>query len=143
MTQASPIPIVNSYPPNYRLITEYLTPDRNTVFCYGSVIYNPFKIDIPLDVIYHEGIHILQQREFASPDYWWNYYLMDRDFRLKAEIEAYTKQWLFVKTHVPKATKESLEDLARSLSSSVYNFKITEHEAKTLIRHYAKTASLH
>jgi len=127
----------NEFPPNYQFITDYLPlTGHKPVFCYGGTIFNPHNIDIPEDLEWHEMVHSRQQG--TKPDVWWIRYCTDVEFRLEQELEAYARQWLFVKKHIPKATKESLQDFACVLSSSLYNLGINRFEAETLIRLKAK-----
>lgn len=132
--------IKNSFPPNIDQIRlAGLRPDRGAVFAYGDIIYNPSGGEIPADIIFHENVHAEQQANYTSPDVWWAYYLGDREFRKKQEVEAYYKQWQFVKKHVPKIGDEMVDNYADILSSPMYNLDITKYQALTLIRKYVKS----
>lgn len=127
--------IVNEYPPNYQLIkTWFDLKDYTPVFAYGSVIYNPHKLEIPEDLIFHESIHSTQQKAYSSPEFWWMKYCIDSHFRKEQEVEAYAGQLNFIRKHIPKAYEEALDDFASILSSSMYNLDISFHQARTAIR---------
>jgi len=123
-------------PPNYELIKLALPITPDTIFCHGDTIYNPSGKPIPEDILFHESVHKEQQGE--QVDLWWNRYLMDKDFRYQEELEAYAKQYNFIRQHFSaKASKEALYELAKNLSS-LYNINITLQEAESAIRHKAK-----
>lgn len=126
------------FPPNYKEITRFLKPEKETFYCYGDVIYNPSGVEIPPDIEYHEGIHAKQQKSFLSPALWWTKYLIDQDFRLDQELEAFTKQWMFIYKHIPKVKKESLEVISNILASPMYSIGKDRHQIETLIRLKAK-----
>ena len=129
--------IVKDYPPNYReILASGLKPPDNAVFCYGNKIYNPSGKEIPADTIYHESIHFEQQGK--SPDLWWIKYCYDQEFRQEMEIDAYARQWNYIKLHIPKASQDALDDFSDSLASPMYGLLISNHQAKTLIRLKAK-----
>lgn len=128
--------IVYERPPNYDTILAVLKPQGTTFFCYGDTIYSPSGTDVPEDVIFHESIHSKQQG--TNPEQWWREYLLNKDFRLEQELEAYAAQLNFVEKYLgKKAAKECLFDIAQSLSIS-YNFNMTHPEAESKIRNKAK-----
>ena len=130
--------VVKGYPPNYSTILQYLTPSPDAVFAYADTIYNPTDKDIPEDVYIHEEVHGNQMKDW-QPDAWWLNYLMDKKFRFKMEVEAFSSQYQWVKNRVPnKVAKLCLHDLACNLSAVWYNLNITYSQAQTLIRKNAK-----
>jgi len=132
------VEIIKQNPPNIKEIKKYLNPPLDTVYCFGNIIYNPSGKEIPAEIEYHEQIHAKQQKLFMSPELWWTKYLTDQEFRLDQEIEAYTRQWMFIYKHIPQAKKDALEDISDNLSSPMYNIGKTKHEVATLIRLKAK-----
>lgn len=127
--------IVDGFPPNISTIRQYITPPPDAVFAYGDIIYNPSGKDIPEDVLVHEQVHEKQMKNWL-PDTWWLKYLLDKDFRKQAEVEAYSVQYRFVKERVPaKVAKLCLHDLASNLQK-LYDLDITYWEASTLIRKF-------
>ena|SRR3990167_6860710 len=128
--------IIKAYPPNISQIREYLTPPPQAVFAFGETIYNPSGDEIRADTKYHETIHFRQMKEYPSSEIWWTKYLIDKDFRLKMEIEAYGEQVAFVKRHATnKEVKELLDEIGEALAMH-YNLGITKHQALTLVRLY-------
>ncbi len=135
----STIEVKNEFPPNYDTITSFFPVDKQTVYAFGSCIYNPHKLKIPLDIEIHEAVHIERQKQFQSPFQWWNEYCINKEFRLLEEIEAYGKQYYFLKRHLPsKGHEEALREMSNQLSSPLYKLDITNYQAQTFIRHKAK-----
>ena len=150
--------VIQDFPPNYQDIVAVLgdVSKSNPVFCYGDIIYNPFKREITPDVEYHESIHARQQAQFTTPDMWYMRYLTDRDFRFVQEIEAYGEQFKFGKERVKsvqadlvqkgqrlsggasKITDAFLDSLATELSGEAYGTLCSFGEARSKIRNYAK-----
>src|SRR3990167_1400891 len=128
--------IIPDFPPNIRQIREHLTPPPQAVFAFNEVIYNPSGNEIRADILYHETIHFRQMKEYPSSEIWWTKYLIDKDFRLKMEVEAYSEQVAFVKRHATnRVIKELLDEIGEALSRD-YNLGLTKHQALTLVRLY-------
>jgi len=128
--------IIPDFPPNIRQIREHLTPPPQAVFAFNEIIYNPSGNEIRADIKYHENVHFRQMKEYSSSEIWWSKYLIDKDFRLKMEVEAYFEQVQFVKRHATnKVVKELLDEIAEALAMH-YNLGITKHQALTLVRLY-------
>jgi len=127
--------ILEQFPPNINEIRQYLDVDKHKpFFCYGNTLYNPFKQIIPEDILFHESIHAKQQTNYFSPDFWWQKYLMDREFRKEVELEAFARQYLWLKQYVPeKAYREALEDFSVILSSDLYDLNLNKYQARTLL----------
>ncbi len=115
---------------------------EHMVFTYGDTVYN-VKLDIdgkaiPLDphLEVHERIHIAQQaREGVTPESWWKSYLASPEFRLKEEVEAYAKQYEFVKSFAPSdQAKSFLFQLAVALRESYGFTELTHGQAEAKIR---------
>lgn len=128
--------IIYDWPPNILEIRQYLNPPSWAVFPYGDKVYIPNGQEPYEDILYHEEVHMEQQKEFANPDMWWSKYLIDKDFRLECEREAYGKQYLWLKERISaKDLKLALEEMAEALSKW-YSLNITKSQAETLIRRY-------
>lgn len=128
--------IVDGYPPNIDEIRSFITPTETAVYTYGDTIYNPNGGKVYEDVIEHEKVHIKQQSEYTSPSIWWTKYLIDKDFRLEQEIEAYNKQYLFLKNIIRnKELKEALQEMSHALSHD-YALDITYNQAESRIKRY-------
>lgn len=151
------MPIVVDFPPNFSLIKDALPlASKLYTYSYAGKIYNPSGNEVMLDRQYHELVHWEQQQEFGDADKWWYEYLINADFRLKMEIEAYGKQYAFAKERIENAVasaseegkrlaagKNNLlkfikEDMARALSGEEYGSLISYGQAETLIHRYGK-----
>ncbi len=125
--------IKQGFPPNIDKIT--FPYDTNTVFTYGNDLYiqdHAEKQVLP-HLLVHEGVHAAQQGEDIEG--WWNTYIVDTQFRLKQEIEAYRAQYIFLKAHsASKSHKKILFALAADLSSPLYGSLLTHLEAECKIR---------
>lgn len=122
--------IVNEFPPVYERICEVIgKPPVNALYAYGDTIYNPSGAIIPEDVIAHEEIHEMQQG--GDPVDWWNKYLLDADFRLDQELEAYRHQYMFIKNQTKdrEIRNRYLVHFARTLSGTMYGSLMTYDEA--------------
>lgn len=132
--------IIQGFPPNFSLIERYFgnVSEHNPVFSYGGCIYNPYKVDITPDIVFHENIHCNQQGNDSES--WWIKYLTDSPFRLEQEIEAYGAQYAFIiSTSIPTKFKDWVKDkIAAALSGPLYGNLISYGEAESKIRNYAK-----
>lgn len=129
--------IVRGLPPNYEEVKRVFPTDSNTFYTYGDTIYT-LQEEIPEDIVEHEKVHAKQQSD--NPDWWWKRYLIDPTFRKDQEAEAYGVQLRWVRERTTdKVAKECLFDLARSLSSPLYQLSISYTEAENLIRRKSKT----
>ena len=131
---------IKGYPPNIEEIKQAgFKVDENSLFCWGEVTYIPSGKEIPIDIEYHEEIHAKQIAQFGSPELWWRKYILDTDFRLAIELEAYSEQYGFIrKTLSAKEAKMGLTELSENLSSPQYNLGLTISQAETLIRKYGQ-----
>lgn len=131
--------ISTDYPPNYRDILEALGEQEGAVFCYGDTIYNPFHVNILPDIEVHETVHMRQQGE--NVPVWYHRYLTEPAFRLEQELEAYGKQYAFVKKHVPGPLRKwRLNQMCLALSGREYGYLLSYHQAEKLIKQYGATA---
>ena len=123
------------FPPNFPQIKQTLGYYEGNIYPFGDIIYNPKGDEIPPDVIFHEEVHKGQQSIYSSPLMWWTKYLLDKQFRQEQEVEACSKQYLFVKNTLgSKVAKECLDECAENLSHKRYKLNLTFHQAHTLIR---------
>lgn len=131
------VKVINDFPPNISLIRTYLNPPPGTIFCYGDTIYNPTENKITEDLLAHEEVHTKQQGD--SPEAWWQRYLIDPEFRLSQEVEAYAAQYNFVRKRAPnEIAKIALDEFSTTLAGPMYGLIINKHQAESLIRHKAK-----
>ena len=124
------IKIINENPPFLlKLITAGMNPQRDTIFPYNPVIYNPSGLDIPADIMIHEAVHIKQQGK--NPQAWWDRYILDKGFRLQQELEANQEQYKFI-CKIKKDRNErarALVAIARNMAGAVYGNMITTNKA--------------
>lgn len=99
--------------------------DKGVIITYGDTVY--CKYPLSDDLIVHEQTHIKQQLDYGV-EKWWDRYLIDKDFRLSQELEAYKNQANFL-----KGNKERIEKILKDISSSMYGNMITYEEARQLI----------
>lgn len=127
--------VVFENPPNIGRIRQFLNPPKGVVYAYNPSIYNPDSIDMWPDLEEHEKVHFKQQGN--DPDFWWERYLQDPQFRLEQEVEAYAHQLNYFKEKGAnnKELKDLLFEFAKALTS-MYNLDITYQEAENKIRRY-------
>lgn len=117
------------FPPNYAAINRaFNVRGKGVIFTFGSVIYNPSRIEIPPALYAHEAVHSTRQR--PSPESWWTRYIADPEFRLAEEIPAHRAEWRF---HGGAGEWRALEQIARRLASPLYGNLVTVDKAMSLI----------
>ena len=107
--------------------------NKGTTFTVGNTIY--CHIDIPRDLLAHELTHVRQQTEMGWKK-WWKKYFKDVDFRYSQEIEAYRKQYQWIKNNVKDKNLQNryLVCYARSLSGKLYgNLKTYDEALKEIV----------
>lgn len=125
--------IVQDFPPNIREIAKKFKITPETVFAYGDTLYNPLGHPISPDLMIHEETHEIQQQAYGVQQ-WWAMYLENPAFRLTQEVEAYRKQYEFLKTVLNrKGRLGALNQIAEQLSSELYGNICTKKEAKEYI----------
>lgn len=132
--------IVKDFPPNYEEIISVLKGvqhEKNVIFTYGDTLYNPNTGDVDTDLLKHEETHAHQQEQYGIKE-WWSRYLIDDDFRITQETEAYYNQYISYCSHERDRNKRTvyLYTLARDLSSDIYGGILSVSEAKSLIQSY-------
>lgn len=104
--------------------------DKGIVFTYGETIHS--KRPIPKDLMVHELVHVRQHREYpGGKDMWWERYLEDPMFRYHQELEAYRKQYQWVKDNIKDRNKafKHLIHYADCLSGPMYGNMVTIKQA--------------
>lgn len=133
-----------TFPPNIDTLRKFFPINEEThpIFTYGEDIYAPYHEHIPPDIIEHENVHIQQQKQYTSPDVWWNKYMLDKDFRLSQELEAYAMQYQWIKSKSNgKIANEALIEMASNLSSPLYRLNLTYGQAEKMIKKYGKAGN--
>jgi hypothetical protein len=133
----------SGFPPNIQQLKTFFDVETHKpIFTYGDEIYAPYHEHVPEDIIEHEKIHIKQQKQFTNPDIWWNKYILDTEFRLAQELEAYAHQYQWIKgISNTKIADEALIEMASNLSSPLYRLNISYGRAEKLIKKYGKDKS--
>jgi hypothetical protein len=106
--------------------------ESGVVITYGDTCYCVHNIS--QDVMAHEEVHMHRQLAMGV-EKWWDRYLKDPEFRVQEELEAYRKQYIFIKKNSRDRRvifNESMR-LARDLSSSMYGGVCTFQQAITAI----------
>ncbi len=128
------VKIKNEYPPNIEDIKKHFTLHKDIVFAYGDTLYNPDNATIDKPMLRHEKTHCKQQGD--NPKEWWDRYLVDVDFRLSQEVEAFQWQYRVAKSEIKdrESLNRYLNCLAKNLSSKLYGDLITFSEAMEAIK---------
>lgn len=130
--------ISNSPPPNIEEMKRAfpLCEEKQAVFCYGNIIYNPYRVNLTPDILEHEAVHYEQQQREPSIELWYVKYINDEAFRLAQEVEAYQRQYAYVSKRVKDREIVSwfLGKLAESLSSPLYGALCTASDARQMIK---------
>lgn len=108
---------------------------KYTAITFGNRIYH--RGELPADIVEHELVHCRQQGYSvlkAIP--WCLRYCFSRRFRLEMELEAYQKQYDFVKHEARDMFKtvRALEQFAADLSGPMYGNLIPYYEAVDKIK---------
>lgn len=133
----SKLEILETWPPNIEKIRSVFGDvPKNTIFTFGTKIYNPGKGQISEPLRIHELTHVAQQKD---PYEWWNKYFTDVEFRLDQEIEAYSNEFNCYRSIMKDRNKRNtyLHGIARKLSSDLYGNTISFSEALTKIKEHA------
>lgn len=122
------------YPPNFKEISAVLAPSLRAIFTWGNIIYNPSGTHVTKDLIAHEEVHERQQG--GLPHVWWERYLIDSQFRLQEETEAYARQYQYICSQNTNRNYQFqvLQALAMILASPMYGNLTTIEEAMRLIK---------
>ena|SRR3990167_2183881 len=128
--------IIKGFPPNIDSIKLALGIYPDTLYCFGDTIYYPEGKEVPDDVQVHEKVHIEQQNKYSSPEVWWTKYLLDKEFRLEQELEAYALQYKWVREQYEdhRAHAECLFEISDNLRSPRYKLGISFGQAESKIR---------
>jgi len=95
--------------------------DDGLIITYGDTIHVKGGVGLTKDLIAHEAVHVGQQTLYpGGVDAWWDRYLVDKDFRLSQEQEAYGVQLVVIRDEVNNKRKR----LARiaTIVHSLYTF---------------------
>ena len=108
-----------NFPLLEKVVSKFNISDKkleDIVFTYGDIIYT--RQPLSYGLITHETTHIMQQAK--NKDEWWGRYLIDDDFRLEQEIEAYQRQLQAYKNNDIGLYEVMLPKIAKDLNSGMY-----------------------
>lgn len=108
--------------------------DGHIIVTYGENIHVKGGY-ITNELFAHEVTHIMQQKE-EGPIRWWLRYFVDKDFRLKQELEAYQNQYRYILDQMKdkNVRYKHLLFMAKCLSGQMYGNMMTPEEAVKLIK---------
>jgi signal peptidase I len=126
--------IVKGYPPNIEEIKKKFVTGKGTIYTYGEIIYVPSGKSPVENVKVHERVH--QKQQGNDPAGWWKKYLLNGEFRLNQEVEAYRKQFKFFieKNHSLQEQMKFLDHISFILSSALYGNIVDYKKAVELIK---------
>lgn len=110
--------------------------DDLTTYAYGDTIFNPAGLRLPIELVAHEEVHGLQQRNTeGGAEGWWIRYFNDPVFRAAQEAEAYGRQYAVLCMRVKDRNQRAiyLHQLAELLSSGMYGVNVSTSDAKKAI----------
>ena len=128
------LPVRHQPPPNIKAIEKRFGFMRaSTIFTYAPYVYVPSGVKLTKSLEAHERVHLKQQGK--KPQWWWERYLVDDDFRLAQEVEAHRAEWRVLAVGVRDRNQISrrLGLLAERLSSPLYGGLVTMGAARRLI----------
>ncbi len=128
--------IIFEFPPVYpRLVDKFhIGGNRGVIFSWGDKIFNPYRVEIPDHLIYHEAVHGTRQTSLGI-EKWWEKYIKDEDFRLIEEALAHAAEYkaLVGPNSSRPVRRRTLVQVAKRLSGPLYGHMTTPKEAKKLI----------
>lgn len=124
--------ILHTLPPNFAAINKaFNVRGKPVIFCYGSVIHNPSRIDVRPELIAHEMVHSTQQG--GDPKTWWERYIDDPCFRLDQEIGAHCAEY---RSCHERGLDKMLDKIAKRLASPMYGNLIDFDRARAILVKY-------
>lgn len=126
--------ITKEKPPNWgKLVDMFGVEWGPTVVTWEPNIHCGFELSS--DVIEHEEVHIIQQRAIGVEE-WWKRFYADPQFRYAQELEAYQKQYRYLRNTVKDRNElaRRLSLIAGFLSGEMYGGIVSHSEAVRAIR---------
>lgn len=128
--------IVYGFPPNYDQIvrTFNIKDHENVIFTYGDELFVPAgnRIQIDKPLMRHEQTHARQQRAMGIEE-WWSQFLIDPQFRLSQELEAYREQYRAMSGLTPQQREGYLTHISNDLGGEIYGNIMTPEQARAVI----------
>ena len=109
--------------------------NKGIIITYGDTVY--CSVELENHLIAHEEVHVRQQTEYGV-EAWWERYLIDPEFRLDQELEAYRAQAKYLREHTEEMSRGQRQiwfiTMARLLSGSIYGNLVSFNKAMELIK---------
>lgn len=131
--------VVNWFPPNVDAIDarfNFRARGFKPLFAWGDVIYNPYAINIPVQIFAHEKMHSLRQ-EVDGVERWWYRYINDDEFRLMEEVLGHRAEYESLLAQAGSSRlnrRRFMTDTVQRLRSPLYQYKVTAEMAKRLLK---------
>lgn len=123
--------ISHKKPPHFKIMHKVFGCDwERTAFAFGNTIYSKYPLEDHL--IVHESVHLNQQgRNIIGAWIWLALYLCSKRFRYHMELQAFRKQWQFIKkNYYFNVRYETLNKMSLSLSGELYGNIVSFEEAR-------------
>ena len=120
-------------PPNWDELEKVFKADwERTAVAYHDTIHVKYPDKLPPDILVHEQVHLKQQGgTIEKTKEWWKKYIENDKHRYSQELEAYRKQYQYIR-EVKKDRNQIAREahlIATKLSSSLYGNIVTYSEA--------------
>src|SRR5260221_325415 len=127
--------VIKDHPPIFGLIVEAFpeATKPGTIFCWGSVIFNPSGNPVSPELRAHESVHA--SRQGNDIEGWWRRYIADPEFRLGEEMPAHRREYLtFCRRHGNRNQRaEYLEAVVGRLAGPLYGGVLSLAKARAAI----------
>lgn len=125
---------IRSQPPMIDLIdAKFHTRDKNVIFAWGDVIYNPRSVRLTVPLIVHERVHGDRQKKIGIRE-WWQKYLDSPEFRLEEEVLAHRAEMaahLRILGDNRTNRRKVLAVMAMRLRMPLYQYELSVSESKS------------
>lgn len=129
--------IAVALPPNFdEIVAAFPNATKpGVLFAYGDTIYNPSNVNIPPQLIAHEGVHEQQQIAAGGPRPWWREYIDDVEFRAEQELTAHQAEFINYCQRVRDRNLQAktLHLIASRLAGPLYGNAMSFSEARRRI----------
>ena len=129
--------VVCDFPPLYDEIAAVfrIHERRDVVFSFGSIMYNPYALPLPDEIVVHEAVHGDRQGRGDKVLDWWKRYMEDPAFRLTEEVYAHRAEYRWLLGHGNrKQRRQACKRVAGRLASPTYGRLTTTKKASRLLK---------
>jgi len=117
----------------FRIINEaFHVKGKPILYAWGTKIYNPMGVEIAPEMMAHEEIHGIRQRQQGNLTTWWLDYTNDPEFRLAEEIPAHQAEYQHIIAGATSRNyrRAALKHVAKKLAAPLYGQLISVEQAK-------------